>query len=111
MRRAASSQSRRNSILWCVIVLGIAVPVAGACQAPTTFDEDTVRRLIRTVEQGHNATTLKIAYFGRRTTHPFPTTEGFELLKEALVKEPAGSRRWFALQMVRGFAGFRIGAD
>lgn len=79
-------------------------------EMPAQFDQATVQRLIDTIEQGQNAIVLKIGYFLRRTAHPFPAQDGLALLTGAVEKEPAGSHRWFVLQMVRGFAGFRVAA-
>jgi hypothetical protein len=75
---------------------------------PAQFDEATVRHLIEAVDQGQNAIILKFGYFMRRTPHPFATVNGFTVLKDAVAKEPVGTKRWFILQSIRGFAGFRI---
>jgi hypothetical protein len=76
---------------------------------PRQFDQATLQQLIDTAEQGQNAIILKFGYFLHRTPEPVAPSEGFSLLKATIEKEPVGTRRWFVLQMVRGFAGFRVG--
>jgi hypothetical protein len=77
-------------------------------QMPAQFDEATVRHLIDTADQGQNAIILKIGYFMNRIAHPFATTNGLAVIKDAITKDTVGSKRWFVLQSIRGFAGFRI---
>ncbi|MBV9467741.1 MAG: hypothetical protein JOZ57_00685 [Abitibacteriaceae bacterium] len=76
-------------------------------EMPAAFDQATVQQLLDTVEQGRNATILKIGYFMRRGQPPLPVEQGYELLRNAINKERVGSRRWFTLEEVRGWAAYR----
>jgi hypothetical protein len=74
---------------------------------PASFDRETVQRLVDHIEQGHNASILHVGYFMRRKQHALPQSKGMKLLNEAISKETAGSKRWFVMQTLRGFAAFR----
>jgi hypothetical protein len=75
---------------------------------PTQLDRATLQTYLDTIEEPRVASALKVGYFGGRGRgQGLPVTEGFALLKAAIAKEPVATKRWFYLQNVRGFAGFR----
>lgn len=77
-------------------------------QMPASFDRQTVEQLIANIDKPQNSSILKVGYFLRRGQPALPVSEGFGLLKAAAEKEPIGTRRWFLLQSLRGFAAFRV---
>lgn len=76
---------------------------------PRVFDRTTVEDLLAHIDAPRNASTLKVGYFLRRGggADALPVQEGFAMLSAAAAKEPVGTRRWFMLQSLRGFAAFR----
>jgi hypothetical protein len=75
---------------------------------PTQFDKSTVQNLLEKIDENQNAQILKMQYFAHRSKQVLPLDEGFALLKQALDHETLGSKKWFLLQSVRAFAGFRL---
>ena len=81
-------------------------------QMPTSFDRETVARLLANIDKPYNASALKVGYFLRRGQPPFPVIDGFELLQTAAQAELVGTNKWFRLQNLLAFAAFRVpGAD
>lgn len=74
---------------------------------PATFDRATVQNLIDNVEAEHSATILRMGYF-LRSDAALPQKEGYVLLKSNAEKAVAGSKRWFLLKSLQGFAGLRV---
>lgn len=77
-------------------------------QMPKSFDRETVRQLIADIDKPHNASILKIGYFLRRGQPELPVSKGYALLKTVTEAEPVGTKKWFLLQGLRGFAAFRV---
>lgn len=115
---------RRQNIPFAVSRFSLVMLMAGlfafSCQLdaksappkmPQDFDQQTVRELVDNIDTGHNATILEFGYFLKRNLQPFPQDDGYALLKDSLVKERKGSKRWFVLQAVRGFAGMHLNPD
>lgn len=119
---------RSRGLVLCPVVLGLlAVGASAQEEAPTdppvagptlsnsrpvlskTFDRAMVEDLLANVDAPRNASILKVGYFLRRGggADALPVLEGFALLNAAAEKEPVGTRRWFLLQSLRGFAAFR----
>ena len=101
----------RARSLWCVVAIGA---LAGASadampppQMPPVWDRPTVLGLIENIDKPQNASILKIGYFARRGKPTLATIDGFAMLKDVIDHEGTGSRRWFLLQQVAGFAAFR----
>lgn len=93
------------------MLMGVAARPASAVPPPpmpTTFDRTTVQSLVDAIDEKHNASILKVGYFMHRGNAELAPVEGLELVKSALQKEQIGSKRWFALQLVIGFAGLRV---
>ena len=64
--------------------------------------EEAVQGLIDTIEQGKNASLLKFGYFMQSSG----VGAGQQRVFAALQREPIGTKRWFLLQSVSGFAAF-----
>ncbi len=75
--------------------------------APVNWDRTTVARLLRDIEKPRCAALLRGLYFGAHRTHALPTDAGWKLLVKAANASKPGSRRWFLLMSLRGFAGLR----
>lgn len=74
---------------------------------PTTFDRAEVQDLLDSIEKPRAASTLKHGYFARRGEPAFPFDQAFALVDAAIAKEPVGTKRWFKLENVRGYAIFK----
>jgi len=100
--------------LWPIFPASAQQPAPGALpqrprpKIPLVFDRTAVQGLLDTIEIDNNAMALKLGYFSRRGKPELPIPDGYELLKAALAKEEAGSKRWFVLQELRGWAAFRM---
>ncbi|MBI3948345.1 MAG: hypothetical protein HY321_20690 [Armatimonadetes bacterium] len=107
---------KRAPWFWAFMAAGIAV-WAPLCAAPPPkmqrlFDEATVRRLVGAVEEDRNDLVLKLGYFAqRRADTGLPATDGLGIVRAAVAEATPRSRRWFLLQSVVGFAGFRVSAN
>lgn len=89
-------------------VLGCYKSSSAPVQMPSVYDRTAVKLLIEQVEKPSAMTALKIGYFMRRTRHPLPIQEGFSLIKNAASQEKRGTKRWFSLNSIVGFAAFRL---
>lgn len=78
-------------------------------EMPPSFERKTVQSLVDNIDQGDNATIIKFGYFIRRNPEWLTLSEGLEILRSAVNKEPVGTKRWFLLQQVRAFAAPRSG--
>jgi len=78
---------------------------------PQAFDDQTVASLIMNIDKPGNAVALRAGYFGRRTRQSCPTSRGLEMLKSAVNGEVPGTRRWFMLEAMIGYAGYMVGPD
>ena len=78
-------------------------PLAGA-----PFDAAAVRRLIAGIDRAENARALKYQYFLVKTPQPLSRTDGLVLVKSAFGTSEPGTRRWFSLASVVGFAGLQL---
>ncbi len=76
-------------------------------QLPTSFDRSLVQTLVEDIDKPRSASTLKFGYFARRGHPDFPFDDAMSLISAAIAKEPVGSKRWFYLQDVRGYAIFK----
>lgn len=74
---------------------------------PSSFDRTAVQGLLDGIDEPRAASTLKRGYFARRDEPDFPFDQALSLVSEAIAKEPVGSKRWFELQNVRGYAILR----
>ena len=77
--------------------------------APAVWDRATVARLLRDIEKPRSAALLRGLYFGAHRAHALPAKEGRALLANAAKGAKPGSRRWFLLMSLRGFAQLRSG--
>jgi tetratricopeptide (TPR) repeat protein len=102
-----------KAVLSIVLIALMELPAWSAPpRMPEKFDKEIVERLLTTVNEDQNAIILKIGYFLRRgSVHPLPPHEGYKLLKHYVEAETIGSKRWFFLQSVRGFAGLHLARD
>lgn len=75
---------------------------------PSSFDKATVQNLIDNIEMSGNAPILKVGYFNVRKPQVLPMREGYDLIVQAVEKEPKGTKRWFLLQQVRAWGGVRL---
>ena len=89
----------------CVPAVGTVAPRPIA--TPAAFDAAAVQTLLDRIERPREAMILKVVYFQRHSPRSLPAVDGFALLENAIAGAPPGSRRWFLLQNVRGYAAFR----
>lgn len=121
LRQARSPRMRFRSFLVRGLVAATALlwPQSSLTQAdprppavrpamPTRFDLATVQRLVDEVEKPHSATILRAGYFMRRGNTELPQSDGLALVKAAVDKEVIGTKRWFILQSLVGFASLRV---
>jgi hypothetical protein len=78
-----------------------------SARMPATFDEVTLKRLLGAIDQGNNASILKFGYFMRNSD----ASLGLSLLQQAIKSENAGSKSWFLLHSLQGFAAFHVGGS
>jgi hypothetical protein len=78
---------------------------------PTSFDKATVQHFLDTIDEGRNASMLKVLYFMAHRPQALPIEEGYALAKAAAAQEQVGSKRWFYLQSVCAFAALDLGPD
>lgn len=83
---------------------------AGPPNVPVSFDRPAVAHLIGNVEQGSNASILKVAYFASRKPHPCAGSDALGMLADAIRAEPDGSKRRLVLESVYAFGCFRVGS-
>ena len=76
-----------------------------------TFDRDAVIRMIENIDGDHNATLLRLLYFGSHEKHLFPKESALPLLRGAIEEADTGSRRWFLLETVEAYGLFRMGKE
>jgi len=113
--RTLFTGSRGGKHLHFMVVPLLAVLLASKGTADTqgpppmpVFDKATVQKLLDHVEDGKNASILKIGYFRGHRRPPFPVADGYALLKEDIAQAKPESRRWFLLQSLRVWAAIRL---
>lgn len=79
-------------------------PFQTSARLPSIVDQATVQGFLDDIEKPRASSTLKRGYFARRGQPAFPFDQALALVDAAIAKEPVGSKRWFELQDVRGYA-------
>ena len=75
---------------------------------PPVFNQSVVEKLLSGIDEPRNASLLKVGYFLQRKQPELPTGEGYAMVKAAAQAEPVGTKRWFWLENLLGFAAFRV---
>ncbi len=104
-----------NSIISAVLIISLGlISSSGFSQPlprpefPRVYNREDVLQYINAIDRPYNASILKFGYFLRRRNLELPVDQGFLLLKAATKKETIGSKKWFYMQNVCGFAAFRV---
>ena len=108
---------RPNLVLMMLVLLigGNKISLAGALipppHMPPVFNKKVVAYLIADIDKNRSDVVLRVGYFGRRRKPLLPFEDGLQLVKIALAREKAGSRRWLLLESVYAFGAFSISAS
>ena len=83
-----------------------ANPVSGGSSG-IVFDRARFSQMLQTIDRGKNGDELQHLFFGRRVNEPLTRADAYKLVRAALTPEKTGSRRWFLLESLAGYAAFR----
>ena len=79
---------------------------------PSVYDRACVEGLIAGIDRGDNALILKFGFFLRKPqAQSLQPAEAVQMVEDAAKAEPTGTRRWFQLESVVGFAAERTDPD